>query len=258
MGNIKIIVALKIQKILISQPPPTNEKSPYTELITKYNVKIHFRPFIQVEPLTPREFRQQHINICDYNAVVFTSKLHIDNFFKMCEELRVVIPETMKYFCINEATAFYLQKYVVFRKRKIFYGNNQLEDMKDYFLKNKDCNYIVPVTEPHKASTLEALNKFELNYKTAILSRTVSNNMKDLNLHDYQIIVFFTPAGIKSLFENFPEFKQENIIIGTSGTLTAQAAREAGINVQIESPTKVFSSINAALDAFLKKCQKEK
>lgn len=249
---------MKIQRILISQPAPTTEKSPYTELVNKYNVKIDFKPFIQVEPLTTREFRQQHINFSDYNAIVFTSKLHIDNFFKMCEELRVNMPETMKYFCINEATAFYLQKYVVFRKRKIFYGNNQLEDLKDYFLKNKDCHYLVPVTEPHKASTLESLNKFQLKYKTAVFSRTVSNNMKDVNLNDYQIIVFFTPAGIKSLFENFPDFKQGDIIIGTSGVLTAQAAREAGINVQIESPTKEFSSINAALDAFLKKCQKEK
>ncbi|MCX7862447.1 MAG: uroporphyrinogen-III synthase [Bacteroidales bacterium] len=249
---------MKIQRILISQPPPTSDKSPYSELINKYNVKIDFKPFIQVEPLTPREFRQQHINFADYTAIVFTSKMHVDNFFKMCEELRVTIPETMKYFCINEATAFYLQKYVVFRKRKIFYGNNQLEDMKDYFLKNKDCNYLVPVTEPHKASTLEALNRFNLKYTAAVFSRTVSNNMKDVNLNDYQIIVFFTPAGIKSLFENFPDFNQGNIIIGTSGTLTAQAAREAGLNVQIESPTKEFASITAALDAFIKKCLKEK
>jgi uroporphyrinogen-III synthase len=176
----------------------------------------------------------------------------------MCEELRVTMPETMKYFCINETTAFYLQKYVVFRKRKIFYGNNKLEDMKDYFLKNKDCCYLVPVTEPHNASTLESLNKFNLKYKTAVFSRTVSNNMKDVNLNDYQIIVFFTPAGIKSLFENFPNFEQGNIIIGTSGAQTAQAAREAGLNVQIEASTKEFASITAALDAFIKKSQKEK
>lgn len=249
---------MKIQRILISQPPPTSDKSPYAELVAKYNVKIDFKPFIQVEPLTPREFRQQHINFAEYNAVVFTSKLHVDNFFKMCEELRVTMPETMKYFCINETTAFYLQKYVVFRKRKIFYGNNKLEDMKDYFLKNKDCCYLVPVTEPHTGSTLEALNKFNLKYKTAVFSRTVSNNMKDVNLNDYQIIVFFTPAGIKSLFENFPNFKQGNIIIGTSGAQTAQAAREAGLNVQIEASTKEFTSITAALDAFIKKSLKEK
>lgn len=249
---------MKIQRILISQPPPTSDKSPYAELIAKYNVKIDFKPFIQVEPLTPREFRQQHINFAEYNAVVFTSKLHVDNFFKMCEELRVTMPETMKYFCINETTAFYLQKYVVFRKRKIFYGNNKLEDMKDYFLKNKDCCYLVPVTEPHNASTLESLNKFNLKYKTAVFSRTVSNNMKDINLNDYQIIVFFTPAGIKSLFENFPNFEQGNIIIGTSGAQTAQAACEAGLNVQIEASTKEFASITAALDAFIKKSLKEK
>lgn len=249
---------MKIQRILISQPPPTSDKSPYAELIAKYNVKIDFKPFIQVEPLTPREFRQQHINFAEYNAAVFTSKLHVDNFFKMCEELRVTMPETMKYFCINETTAFYLQKYVVFRKRKIFYGNNKLEDMKDYFLKNKDCCYLVPVTEPHNASTLEALNKFNLKFKTAVFSRTVSNNMKDINLNDYQIIVFFTPAGIKSLFENFPNFEQGNIIIGTSGAQTAQAAREAGLNVQIEASTKEFTSITAALDAFIKKSLKEK
>jgi len=249
---------LKIQKILISQPQPTSEKNPYSELVAKYNVKIDFRPFIQIEPLTPREFRQQHINIHDYSAIVFTTKLHVDNFFKMCEELRVTVPETMKYFCINEATAFYLQKYVVFRKRKIFYGNNQLDDMKEYFLKNKDCNYLVPITEPHKASTLEVLNKYNLTYTPAVFSRTISSNMKDLNLNDYQIIVFFTPAGIKSLFENFPDFVQGELIIGTSGQLTAQAAREAGLNVQLESPTKEFTSITAAIDAFIKNNLKKK
>ena len=226
--------------------------------MNKYNVKIDFKPFIQVEPLSPREFRQQHINILDYNAIVFTSKLHIDNFFKMCEELKITVPDTMKYFCINETTAFYLQKYIVYRKRKVFYGNNQLENMKEAFLKNKDCKYLVPVTEPHKSSTLEALKNFNLNFTTAVFSRTISNNMKDVNLNDYQIIVFFTPAGIKSLFENFPDFKQGDIVIGASGTLTAQAAREAGLKVQIESPTKEFSSINAALEAFIKKSLKEK
>ncbi len=249
---------MKIQKILISQPQPSTEKTPYSELISKYNVKIDFKPFIHVEPISPREFRQQHINILDFSAIVFTSKLHVDNFFKMCEELRVTVPETMKYFCINEATAFYLQKYVVFRKRKIFYGNNQLDDMKDYFIKNKDCNYLVPITEPHKASTLEILNKLNLKHTTAVFSRTISSNMKDVNLNDYQIIVFFTPAGIKSLFDNFPDFKQGDIIIGTSGQLTAQAAKEAGLIVQIESPTKEFTSITAALDAFIKNTLKKK
>ncbi|MGQ9847394.1 MAG: uroporphyrinogen-III synthase [Bacteroidales bacterium] len=249
---------MKIQKILISQPQPQNDKSPYSELINKYNLKIDFKPFIQVEPISPREFRQQHINIADYDAVVFTSKMHVDNFFKMSEEMKVVIPETMKYFCINESTAFYLQKYVVFRKRKIFYGNNSFEDLKDAFLKNKDSKYIVPITEPHKASTLDVLSAFNLNYTTAVFSRTVSSNMKDINLNDYQIIVFFTPAGINSLFENFPDFKQNNIIIGTSGSVTAQYAREKGLDVQIESPTKEFPSITAALDAFIKKHLKQK
>ncbi len=252
------MAALKIQKILISQPQPQNDKSPYAELINKYNVKIDFKPFIHVEPISPREFRQQHVNIADFNAVILTSKMHVDNFFKMSEEMRVVIPETMKYFCINEATAFYLQKYVVFRKRKIFYGNNNFDDLKDYFLKNKDANYIVPITEPHKASTLDALTKFNLNYTTAVFSRTVSSNMKDVNLNDYQIIVFFTPAGINSLFENFPDFKQNEIVIGTSGIVTAQIAREKGLEVLIESPTKEFPSITAAIDAYIKKCLKQK
>lgn len=249
---------MKIQKILISQPQPQNDKSPYAELINKYNLKIDFKPFIHVEPISPREFRQQHVNISDFNAVILTSKMHVDNFFKMSEEMRVVIPETMKYFCINEATAFYLQKYVVFRKRKIFYGNNSFEDLKDAFLKNKDSNYIVPITEPHKASTLNVLSAFNLNYTTVVFSRTVSSNMKDVNLNDYQLIVFFTPAGINSLFENFPDFKQNDIIIGTSGSVTAQYAREKGLDVQIESPTKEFPSITAAIDAFIKKCLKQK
>jgi len=251
------LAALKIQKILISQPQPQNDKTPYSDLVNKYNVKIDFKPFIHVEPITPREFRQQHINLNDYNAVIFTSKLHIDNFFKMSEEMRITIPETTKYFCINEATAFYLQKYVVFRKRKIFYGNNTFEDLKDAFLKNKDCNFIIPITEPHKASTLDALTKFNIKYTTVVLSRTVSSDMKQVNLNDYQIIVFFTPAGINSLFENFPDFKQGDIIIGTSGVVTSQFAREKGLNVQIESPTKEFPSITSAIDAYIKKCLKQ-
>lgn len=252
------MLALKIQKILISQPKPQNEKSPYSELINKYNLKIDFKPFIHVEPISPREFRQQHVNIADFNAVILTSKMHVDNFFKMSEEMRVVIPDTMKYFCINEATAFYLQKYVVFRKRKIFYGNNSFEDLKDAFLKNKNSNFIVPITEPHKSSTLNVLSKFNLNYKTVVFSRTVSSNMKDINLNNYQLIVLFTPAGINSLFENFPDFKQNDIIIGTSGVVTTQYAKEKGLNVQIESPTKEFPSITAAIDAFIKKSLKQK
>lgn len=249
---------MKIQRILVSQPQPQSEKSPYSDLIAKYNVKIDFNPFIQIEPLTAREYRQQHINFLEFDAVIFTSKLHVDNFFKMSEELRITIPETMKYYCINEAIAFYLQKYVVFRKRKIFFGNNTFEDLKDAFNKNKNSNYLIPITEPHKASTLDVLNKFKLKYIVSTFSRTISSDMKGVNLHDYQVIIFFTPTGIKSLFENFPDFKQENLFIGTSGTTTAQAANEAGLTVQIESPSKEFPSITAALDAFIKKCIKEK
>lgn len=252
------MAALKIQKILISQPQPQGEKSPYSELISKHNVKIDFKPFIHVEPISPREFRQQHINMADFNAVILTSKLHVDNFFKMSEEMRVTIPETMKYFCINEATAFYLQKYVVFRKRKIFYGNNNFDDLKDAFLKNKDANFLIPITEPHKASTLDSLIKFNIKFTTAIFSRTVSSDMRNVNMADYQIIVFFTPAGVNSLYENFPDFKQGEIIIGTSGSMTAQTAREHGLEIQIESPTKEFPSITAAIDAFIKKCLKQK
>ena len=249
---------MKIQKILISQPAPPCEKSPYSDLISKYNVKIDFNPFIRVEPLTAREYRQQHINFLDFSAVIFTSKLHVDHFFKMCEELRVTIPETMKYFCMNESIAFYLQKYVVFRKRKIFFGNNTFEDMKDAFNKSRDCTYLIPITEPHKASTLEVLNKYNLKFTVSTLSRTVSNDMKGIHLHDYHIVVFFTPSGIKSLFENFPDFQQENLYIGTSGISTLQAATDVGLNVQIVSPTKEFPSITVALDAFIKKCLKEK
>ncbi len=247
---------MKIQRILISQPKPQNEKTPYAELISKYNLKIDFRPFIHVETISSREFRQQHINILDYNAIIFTSKLHVDNFFKMCEELRITIPDTNKYFCINEAIAFYLQKYVVFRKRKIFYGNNTFDDLKEAFQKNKDAKYLLPITEPHNSQMLETLKKHNISITTGVFSRTVSSNVKDINIYDYQMLVFFTPAGINSLFENFPDFKQGDIIIGASGPNTAQTARERGLEVQLET-SKEVPSITAAIDAFLSKCKKK-
>lgn len=226
--------------------------------MTKYNVKIDFKPFIQVVPITPHEFRQQHINLTDFNAIIFTSKLHVDNLFKMSEEMRVTIPKTTKYFCINESIAYYLQKYVEFRKRRILYGNNSFDNLKEAFLRNKDANFLIPITEPHNSSTLDSINKFNIKYKTCVLSRTISCSMQDLNLNDYQIIIFFTPAGINSLFENFPDFKQGEIIIGTSGTQTAIAAKERGLNVHIKSPTKEFPSITSAIEAFIKKSLKQK
>jgi uroporphyrinogen-III synthase len=242
------------KKMLVSQPEPTAGKSPYFDIAQKYGVDIVFRPFVKVEPLAAKEFRLQRISVLDYGAVVFTARTAVDHFFKLCDELRVSIPETMKYFCISETIAVYLQKYTIYRKRKIFYGQNgQMDDLVKLICKHPKEKYLIPVSDVHKDDLMVLLDVKKINYRTAIFYRTVDNDFEKNEKLKYNILVFFSPLGIASLLKNFPKFKQKEVVIGCFGPTTTKAAIEAGLRVDIEAPTPEAPSMTAALEMFLKK-----
>lgn len=242
-----------MKKILVSQPKPTSEKSPYFDIAEKYGVEIVFRPFIKVEGLSPKDFRQQRISISDYTAVVFTAKTAIDHFFTLCEGLRITIPETMKYFCTTESIALYLQKYIIYRKRKIFFGTTgKLDDLAPNFTKHSGEKYIVPCSDVHNEEVTRILDKVRVNYTKAIMYRTVSNDFQSDELFDYDMLLFFSPQGIGSLMKNFPEFKQGEIRIGAFGVTTAKAVTEAGLELNFGAPSPEAPSMTAALDLYLK------
>lgn len=243
---------MKIKKILVSQPEPSNPKSPYFDLAKKYNLKIDFKPFVQVEGVSAKDFRQQKINILDYTAVIFTSKTGIDHFFRICNELRTVIPDTMKYFCITENVAFYLQKYIVYRKRKIFHGKAKFQELIDTIIKHREDNFFVPLSEPHNAEIPELLDKNSIKYSIGILYKTISNHFPTIKEFDYDVIVFYSPSGIKSLKENFPEFVQGNVKIAAFGPTTACAVQQEGLRLDIEAPNEKAPSMTMALDNYLK------
>lgn len=252
-------MALKIKKVLVSQPKPATEKSPYFDIAEKFGVEIDFRPFFKVEPLTSKEFRQQKISILDHTAVVFTSRHAINHFFHLCEELRVAIPETMKYFCVTEAIAVYLQKYIVYRKRKIFFGQTgKVEDLAVVIGKHPKEKYLIPVSDIHKEDLISLLEAKKISYTKAVMYRTVSNDFEDNEKFDYDMLVFFSPSGISSLLKNFPNFEQKDIKIGCFGPTTAKAIKDAGLRLDMEAPTPETPSITAALEMYLKKQQSEK
>jgi uroporphyrinogen-III synthase len=242
---------LKIRKILVSQPEPNFANSPYYDLAVKNNLKIYFRPFIQVEPVSAKDFRKDRINILNHSAVIFTSRTAIDHFFRLAQELRITIPDTMKYFCISEATAFYLQKYIVYRKRKIFFANGKFTDLIDILSKHKEENFLIPLSDIHKDEIPVLLEQAKINYTQAIMYRTVSSDLSDLKDVNYDILVFFSPSGIKSLLQNFPDFQQGETKIGTFGPATAQAVKDAGLRLDIEAPVPEAPSMTMALEKFI-------
>ena len=248
---------MKIKKILVSQPKPSTEKSPYFDLSEKNNVKIDFRPFIQVEGVTSKEFRKQKINILDHTAVVFTSRTAIDHFFRICEETRVSVPDDMKYFCVSEATAFYLQKYIVYRKRKIFHSTGKFPDLVEVIKKHKQEKFLVPLSDIHKPEIPNLLTRAKIKYTKAILYRTVSSDLSDLKDIDYDVLVFFSPSGIKSLLQNFPDFEQKDTLIASFGPATAKAVKEAGLRLDIQAPMPQAPSMTAALEMYIKKHNKK-
>jgi uroporphyrinogen-III synthase len=247
---------LKVKSILVSQPEPTTAKSPYFELAEKSNLKIDFRPFIQVEGISAKEFRQTRIQILNHTAVIFTSRTAIDHFFRIAEEMRVTVPDSMKYFCISEATAFYLQKYIVYRKRKIFYANGRFADLAVLMKKHKDENFLVPLSDIHKQDIPRVLDNEGFKYTKAVLYRTVSSDLSDLSNIKYDILVFFSPSGIKSLFQNFPDFEQNETRIACFGPATAKAVKEAGLRLDIQAPTAQAPSMTMALEQYIKKNKK--
>ncbi len=242
----------RIRKILVSQPEPENNKSPYFDLATKHNLKIDFRPFIHIEGVSAREFRQDKIDIGSHTAVIFTSKTSIDHYFRMAEETRTTVPDTMKYFCKSEATAYYLQKYIVYRKRKIFYGNGIILDLVEIMNKHKDEKFLLPISAAHKEEIPVLLQKNSFNYSKAVLYRTECSDLSDLADVNYDILVFFSPSGIKSLFQNFPDFKQNETKIASFGEKTAKAAEEAGLRLDITAPKPKAPSMTMALEDFIK------
>ena len=245
---------MEIKKILISQPKPTSEKSPYYDLAEKYGVEMVFRPFIKVESVTTKEFRQQKVSILDHTAVVFTSRHAIDHFFQLCVELRVNIPETMKYFCITESIALYIQKYVQYRKRKVFFGNTgKLDDLATAIAKHKNEKYFVPLSDVHNDEIKNMLDNLKVQHSEAVMYRTVSNDFTESEKLDYDMLVFFSPAGIASLLKNFPNFEQGDIAIASFGPTTAKAVRDANLRLDIEAPSVEAPSMTAAIELYLKK-----
>lgn len=244
-------MAEKVRTILISQPKPATDKSPYYDLAKKHSLKIDFRPFIHVEPVSSQEFRQQRVNIMDHGAVIFTSRNAVDHFFRMCQEMRITVPDTMKYFCISESTAYYLQKYVVFRKRKIFHGTLKFADLMDSIKKHKQEKFLLPSSDLLKPSIPQLLEEGKIDYTRATMYRTVCSDLSDLSDVFYDMLVFFSPSGIESLFKNFPDFVQNNTRIACFGPTTVQAAEEAGLKVNVSAPNPKAPSMTMAIENYI-------
>lgn len=249
---------MKIKKILVSQPRPTSEKSPYFDIEERYNVKIDFRPFIKVEPVNAKEFRAQRVSILDYTAIIFNARHGIDHFFRLCEELRIAVPETMKYFCVSETVALYLQKYIQYRKRKIFFSpTGKFSDLSALLNKHSEDKYLYITSDLRNDETMSCLEGCNISFNQAIMYKTVSNDFKPGENIDYDMFIFFSPAGISSLKKNFPNFDQGEIQIACFGASTSQAIRDAGLRVDLEVPTAKFPSMTMALDDFLKENAKK-
>ena len=245
-----------IKKILVSQPKPTSEKSPYFDIAEKFDVELVFRPFIKVEGITSKEFRAQKVSILDYTAVVFTSRHAIDHFFTMAKELRVNIPEDMKYFCVTETIALYIQKYVQYRKRKVFFPETgNIDDLIQIMAKHADENYFVPQSSAHNDEMKNKLDAVGLQHDEAVMYYTVHNDFTADEEFDYNMLVFFSPEGIHSLMKNFPDFQQDDVAIACLGQKTIEAAREAGLRVDMQ-PTPELRSVPAIIEDFLKNHKK--
>jgi uroporphyrinogen-III synthase len=243
---------MKVKTILVSQPAPKTEASPYFELSEKQKVKIDFRSFIHVEGVPAKDVRAQKIDLNQFTAIILTSRNAVDNFFRIADEMRFKVPDAMKYFCQSEAVAYYLQKYVVYRKRKIYVGNRTFSELGKLIKKHKDEKFLLPSSDKLKALIPSELNKLEVNWKRAILYKTVVSDLSDLEDVFYDILVFFSPSGIDSLFKNFPEFQQNDTRIAVFGNTTVKAATEAGLKCNIMAPTPEIPSMTMALEKYIK------
>jgi uroporphyrinogen-III synthase len=235
----------------VSQPRPEGERSPFFDLADKLNLKIDFRPFIQVDPIAVKELRKEKINELNYTAVIFNSRNAVDNFFRVANEVKTEMPADMKYFCVNEGMAYYLQKYIVLRKRKVFYGKGSTKDLLDLIKAHSGENYLYPCSDVRAPLVPDFLKKNKIKFRESVLYRTVASDLSDLTHVNYDIIVFFSPSDIKSLFENFPEFKQNNTRIAGFGAVTQKAIEDAGLTVNIPAPTPETPSMVMALEKYV-------
>lgn len=242
----------KIKTILISQPKPATEKSPYFDLADKMKLTIDFRPFIHVEDVDVKDFRTQKVDISKYTGVILTSRMAVDHYFRMAKEMRFEVPTDMKYFCLSESTAFYLQKYVVYRKRKIFHGQVRMPELIPIIKKHKKEKFLLPCSDLLKPSIPAALDEVGIDYNKAVMYKTVCSDLSDLSDVKYDVLVFFSPSGIESLFKNFPDFVQGDTQIATFGPTTAKAAKAAGLRIDIEAPTKTAPSMTMAIEQHIK------
>lgn len=242
---------MKIKNVLISQPQPENDKSPYSDLARQFNLNITFRKLIKIERIDNKDFRKLRINILDYTAIIFTSKHAADHFFSLCEELRVNIPETMKYFCVSEAIALYLQKYVQYRKRKIFFGKNKFPELLELIKKQKTEKYFFPCAFNHNNDIPELLKANKINHITVPIYESVPDDVDDIDINSFQMIVLFSPFGVESISKNFPDYKQGEQIIAAFGGSTIKAVEDAGFTVQIKAPTSEAPSMTMAIEQFL-------
>ena len=242
---------MKVKTILVSQPEPSNEKSPYSRLKEKYKLKIDFRPFIHVEGVTAKNVRQQKINFSDFNNIILTSKNAVDHFFRLAGEMRYKVPDATKYFCQSEAIGFYLQKYVVYRKRKIYVGDRDFKSLESVFQKFENESFLVPTSDILNSETSLFLDSISINWTRAKLYKTVVSDLSDLRDVYYDVLVFFSPSGIESLFKNFPDFKQNNTRIAVYGNATVKAASDAKLRIDIKAPTPDTPSMTMAIEKYI-------
>jgi uroporphyrinogen-III synthase len=249
---------MKVKTILVSQPEPKIENSPYFDLIEKQKVKIDFRPFIHVEGVSGKDVRAQKVDLNHYSAIILTSRNSVDHFFRIADELRFKVPDTMKYFCLSEAVAYYLQKYVVYRKRKIYVGKRTFAELAPLIKKYKNEKFLLPTSDKLKPEVPQVLNELKVDWKEATFYKTVISDLSDLRDVYYDILVFFSPSGIQSLFENFPDFKQNDTRIAVFGNTTVKAATEVGLRVDIQAPTPDTPSMTMALEKYIKEVNNKK
>ncbi len=250
---------MKVKNILVSQPKPANlEKSPYGELSRKFNVNVDFEKFISIEGISAKEFRMNKQSLNGNTAVILTSRHAVDHFFRIAKELRYEIPPSLKYFCISESTAYYLQKYVQYRKRKTFFGKQRFADLMDVIRKHPEEKYFVPSSDIHKQSMFDMLDKEKVNYSRGIIYKTIATNLSHVDIYKYDLMVFFSPAGIQSLMQNFPDYKQEDCLIGAFGPTTTKAVKQAALRLDISAPTKAAPSMTMAIEEYLLEDAREK
>ena len=248
---------MKVKTILVSQPEPKMENSPYSKLIDKEKIKVDFRPFIHVEGVDAKMVRQQKIDLKNFTAIILTSRNAVDHFFRIAEEMRFKVPDTMKYFCQSEAVAYYLQKYAVYRKRKIYVGKMNFPDLNTLFKKYKDEKFLLPSSDVLKPIVPETLNSLGIDWTRGIFYRTVISDLSDLRDVYYDVLVFFSPSGIESLLKNFPDFKQNETRIAVFGNSTVKAATEAGLRIDIQAPTPETPSMTMALQRYITSVNKK-